>query len=262
METGPSLEQRLLREPLPGAEPPRGRAAFPLLATLLVSLFIAYHLLAVGIHSAPPGGPVPSLQTFFDRHFRTVDYIRAAGIARSWQVFAPDAPRVNAFVRVLVEGTDGEVWDLGHDILGRRQYPYLFYDRIAKINRQMLRRKDYRLTYAGWVCRDWERMHGGEAARAVRLLPVRTRVPPPGRGGYDPRGLDVEEAAPETFPCESTLHGQLPPSLRARYGLPPVAATFRDVPARTWWGRRAPAGVADESGVVTTAPDRSQEPLE
>ncbi len=246
MESSPSLEQRLLRDPVPRDEPTSGRTASAVLTAIGVSLFIAYHLIAVGVHSAPPGGPIPSLQAFFDRHLRTGDYLRAAGIARSWQVFAPDPPRVNAFVRVLVEGVDGEVWDLGHDMLGRRQYPYLFYDRMAKINRQMLRRKDYRLTYAGWVCRDWERTHGGEAARAVRLVPIRTRVPPPGGAGYDPRGLDVDEAAPEVFPCASTPHGQLPPGLRARYGLPPVAATLRDTGADP-----APAAL-----------ERTSEPLE
>ena len=260
METGRSLEERLLRDPLPHATQRGWRASYTFSGAILISLFIAYHLTAVLIHSAPGTGAV-SLQAFLNRHAHTGDYLRAAGIARSWAVFAPDAPRQNTFARVLVEGSDGQEWDLGHEVLGRRRHPYLFYDRMAKINRQMLRRKEYRLSYAGWVCREWERSHGGEPARAVRLVTIRTRVPSPAQAyltmGYAPRGLEVDEATPEVYPCASTPHGQLPASLRARYGLPPIAATFREVPRRTWSGR---GGGARDAELADTPSDSTDPP--
>jgi hypothetical protein len=80
--------------------------------------------------------------------------------------------------------------------------------------------------------------------------------------GYAPLGLEIEEATPEVYPCASTPHGQLPASLRARYGLPPAAATFRDVPRRTWWLRdeRRDAGSADPALDPTERP--ASEPIE
>lgn len=235
------LDQGLLQDPIPEGKRPDRHQGYPGRATVLVSLFIAFHLVAVLVHSAPPSPALGPLQAFLNRHAHTGDYLRAAGIARSWAVFAPDAPRHNVFIRVLVEGADGQEQDLGHEPFGRRQYPYFFYDRMGKINREMLRKKPYRLSYAGWVCREWERRHAGEPAREVRLVPIRTRVPAPAEAyksmGYAPRGLEVEEAPAEVFPCASTQHGQLPARLRARYGLPTQGAAFRDVPRRSWAGR-------------------------
>jgi hypothetical protein len=169
-------------------------------------------------------------------------------------VFAPDAPQRNLFTRVVVVDGSGREWDVGHDILGRRTYPYLLYDRMAKINRQMLRQQQYLLPYAGWVCRDWERGHGGEAARAVRLLPIYSRIPTPEVAyrtmGYSPAGLNFEEALPETFECRTIPHCQMPPYLRARMGLPPQGTAFRDVARRSWAARTAsgPSEVMDPSG--------------
>ena len=251
METDRSLEQSLLHDRPPADAPSKpwpGHSG--LLGTVLVSIFIAYHLVAVLVHSAPPSSALGPLQAALNRHIQTGEYLRGAGIARNWAVFAPDAPRHNLFTRVLVEGADGQEHDLGHEPFGRRNYPYLFYDRMGKINREMLRKKPYRLSYAGWVCRDWERRHGGEPARAVRLVPIRTRVPAPTQAyaamGYAPRGLDIEEATPDVYPCASTVHGQLPARLRVRYDLPTAGTTFQDVPRRSWSGRGGAALGATE----------------
>jgi hypothetical protein len=258
VETGRSLEDRLLRDPIPPDTAAGRRATYSVTSAVLISVFIAYHLTAVLVHSAPASTVTSPLQTFLNRHAQTGEYLRAAGIARSWAVFSPDAPRQNVFTRVVVDGADGQEWDLGHEPFGRRVYPYLFYDRMGKINREMVRKKPYRLSYAGWVCREWERTHGGQPARAVRLIMIRTRVPSPEQSyasmGYTPRGLQVEEAAPEIYPCASTPHGQLPPSLRARYGLPPGTTVFQDLPRRTWSRTGAGGELAD------TPPDAADRP--
>jgi hypothetical protein len=264
------LAEALLHAPLAADDEPERPWAYPMVEMVALSVFIAFHLLAVLFLSAPPSDAVRPIQRMLDRHAHAGAYLRTAGIARNWGVFAPDPARQNAFTRVLVEARDGQEWDLGHEALGRRRYPYLFYDRLAKINRLMLRRADYRLSYAAWVCRGWERDHAGEPARAVRLVAIRTRVPSPAQAyvamGYDPRGLDVEESPPEVHVCATTPHGQLPPDLRARYGLPGPALVFRDMARDTWWDRRARAsGAPSEAGVtahVDPTERSSAEPLE
>lgn len=236
------LEQRLLHDPIPDDDEPGRPWAYSGMALVVLSLFIAYHLTAVLVHTMPASEGSRALQAVLARRAETENYLGAIGITWLWGVFAPEPPTRNVFTRVLVESADGQEWDLGHEILGRRSYPYLFYDRMAKINRQMLRQREYLRIYAGWVCRSWELGHGGEAARTVRLAPVFTQVPAPSaafaRMGYEPRGLDVVEAEKEVFPCASTAHGQLPPRLRARHGLAaPAPGSFRDVPRRSWVAR-------------------------
>lgn len=248
-----SLEQRLLRDPIPDDDQPGRRWSAPGRTLLVLSVFIAYHLLAVLAHSLPASGARP-FRAWLARVVQTESYLGATGISWSWGVFAPDPPRRNVFTRVVVVDRDGQEWDLGHDIVGRRRYPYLVYDRMAKINRQMLRQKEYLLPYAGWVCREWERTHGGEGARAARLLPIYSRIPPPEVAyltmGYSPTALNFEEALPEIFECSTIPHGQLPPRLRARFGLPPQGTAFRDVARRSWAARGAPGAseLVDASG--------------
>jgi len=251
---GPSsLEQRLLHGPIPDDDEPGRRWSAAPRTLLVLSVFIAYHLLAVLAHSLPAPGARP-LRAWLERVAETESYLGATGISWSWGVFAPDPPQRNVFTRVVVVDAGGQEWDLGHDILGRRTYPYLLYDRMAKINRQMLRQKQYLLPYAGWVCRDWERAHGGEGARTVRLLPITSRIPAPEVAyrtmGYSPSGLDLTEARPENFECATIPHGQIPPRLRARFGLPPQGTAFRDVARHSWAARGAPgpAEAVDASG--------------
>ncbi|HKZ05252.1 MAG TPA: hypothetical protein VJU81_07250 [Methylomirabilota bacterium] len=248
-----SLEQRLLHDRIPDDDQPGRRWSASRRTLLVLSLFIAYHLLAVLAHSLPAPGARP-LRAWLARVAETESYLGATGISWSWGVFAPDPPRRNLFTRVVVVDGSGQEWDLGHDIVGRRAYPYLVYDRMAKINRQMLRQKQYLLPYAGWVCREWERGHGGEGARTVRLLPIYSRIPAPEVAyrtmGYSPAGLNVEEALPEIFECPTIPHGQLPPRLRARLGLPPQGTAFREVARRSWAARGTPgsAEVVEASG--------------
>ena len=243
MPEASSLEQRLLHDPIPDDDEPGRRWSAPPRTLLVLSVFIAYHLLAVLAHSFPAPGARP-FQAWLGRVAETDSYLGATGISSSWGVFAPDPPQRNVFTRVIVVDAKGQEWDLGHDILGRRAYPYLLYDRMAKINRQMLRQKQYLLPYAGWVCRAWERGHGGEGARAVRLLPIYSRIPAPEVAyrtmGYSPAGLDIVEARPEIFECATIPHGQLPPRLRARLGLPAQGTVFREVARRGWAARGAP----------------------
>ena len=277
-ETPPSgLAQGLLHEAVPEPERPR-TWAYPWWGIALVSLFVAYHATVLLVHNLPNKGLSKDLHKWFnDPHevellgktrkpslaMRT--YMRATGNSQSWAMFAPNPHRSNTFMKVMVKDADGEVWDLKHDIYGRRRYPYLFYDRMGKINRRIIEQKGYRRHYAAWVCREWERTHGGEPAEEIQFVKMWTRVPPPQKliaqaqgnplkMGYDPMELKLFQRKEDAVRCRITQHAQLPDYLRERYGLPPLEneSTFKPVRVRTWWDKKQ---TADQSKKAKTLLD-------
>jgi hypothetical protein len=168
-------------------------------------------------------------------------------------MFAPNPHRSNIFMRVLVRDAAGEVYDLKHDIYGKRTYPYLFYDRMGKVNRRIVDQKGYRRHYAAWVCREWERTHGGEAADEVIFVKLWTKIPHPNevikrfkdKGwdlrymGYHPLELKLNEREADTFRCSTNRQAQLPNYLRERYGLPLTDEdAFRGLNVRTWYQKQ------------------------
>jgi hypothetical protein len=224
---------------------------------LRVSLFVAFHAVTLLVYtfSSPSAGLSSTLHRLSAEYTQMDGYMRVAGNATSWGMFAPDVSRLNSFVRVFVEDDRGSVWDLRHDIYGRRRYPYLLYDRLGKVNRRLLDRR-LRPAYAAWVCRDWERTHHGDLPRAVRLVTVSTRIPSPDeayrRMGYDPMSLDLNQEPAETFECASIPNGRLPSSLRARVQLPGgPGEAFQNVSVRTW--RTARQGLTQSPDAVGDA---------
>lgn len=237
------LSRSLLDEPpvpQPGAQASSSRFAYRWWGKLLVSAFIAYHVAVLLVHNLPNKGLSHRLYGLFNKHLAMNDYMRATGSSQSWAMFAPNPHRSNFFMKVFVKDADGDEWDMKHDIYGKRHYPYLFYDRMGKINRRIISQKGYRRPYAAWVCREWERTHGGTPAEEVRFVKTWTRIPPPRAVframGYDPMELHVYEREQETIRCRTARNAQLPPELRARYGLPEDSGTrFLKAYGRTWW---------------------------
>jgi hypothetical protein len=206
-----------------------------------VSTFIAYHLFCLFADNIPNKGMIREFVEFANKQMGARQYFRATGNSQGWGMFAPNPYRSNVFMRVLVEDRNGEVWDLAHDMYGRRSYPYFFYDRIGKINRRIYGGKGYLNPYAAWVCREWARSHDGETPKEVRFVKLKTVIPAPHKvtRGYDPMKLPLDEEESDTHRCESIPHGQLPNELRERYGFPPLPEDeFRDVHYRTWWDRQ------------------------
>lgn len=251
----------ILHEPIPDDDAPGRRWAYPWWGMVIVSAFVLYHVTILLVHNLPGGGLAKGLHAWFNKHAHMSAYMRATGNTQSWAMFAPNPHRSNTFMRVFVKDKDGEIWDLKHDIYGRRNYPYLFYDRIGKINRRIVDQKGYRRYYAAWVCRDWERTHGGESAVEVQFVKLWTQVPPPEkvfgfrdkRGlpgwlvGYDPMGLHLHQREEETVRCATTRQAQLPNYLRQRYGLPEAPENhFLPLQARTWWDKQQSKQRADE----------------
>jgi hypothetical protein len=253
-ESVEQLADRLLHQPPPNPGiadqapcRPRRPDLLDKLEAAILSFFIGFHVTMLLVYSSPGDGVGATVRDFFNRHLEMDAYMAATGNATRWEMFAPDPPVVNPYTRVLVEDRRGRVQDLGHEVFGRRSYPYLFFDRLHKINAWGLSARQNRAMYAAWQCREWERAHGGEPAARVRLVRFMTEIPAPevayATGGYQPTLLDVQVLSDELFECGSIPHGQLPPSLRARYGLPPAPeGRFKDVEFTTW--RQRVAGAA------------------
>ena len=266
------LAHGLLHAPEPEPERPR-KWAYANWAIVLVSLFVAYHATVLLVHNLPNKGLSKGLHKWFNEPHEVEmfgktwkptlamrTYMTATGNTQSWAMFAPNPHRSNTFMKVMVKDQSGEVWDMAHDIYGRRRYPYLFYDRMGKINRRIIEQKGYRRHYAAWVCREWERTHGGEAPIEVQFVKMWTRVPPPEKlikeaggnplkMGYDPMELKLFQREEDAVRCRTTRHAQLPNTLRERYGLPLLEnedRVFRPVIHRTWWDKKETADRAKE----------------
>lgn len=257
----PSLVQTLLHQPVDAEEArTERRSIYARGLQLLATLFIVYHGAILLVHNLPSKGLAKGIQKVFDKEpklwppsqaqfgLHASRYWQASGNTQSWAMFAPNPHRSNIFMKVLVKDKDGEIWDLKHDIYGKRTYPYLWYDRMGKINRRIIDQKGYRRHYAAWVCREWEKEHGGESAEEVQFIKMWTRIPPPQavferaggnifRMGYDPMQLELHQREEDTIRCRTTRLAQLSPELRERYGLPPAESErhFKDLDMRTWW---------------------------
>ena len=241
------LAQALLHRPVATDDQPGRRWCYRGLMQLVATLFILYHGVILLVHNLPSKGLANGVQKVLNEKLQADEYWRATGNTQSWAMFAPNPHRSNIFMKVLVEDANGEVWDLKHDIYGKRSYPYLWYDRMGKINRRLVDQKGYRRHYAAWVCRQWEKDHEGEPAVEVRFVKMWTSIPTPQavwkraegnffKLGYDPMELHLHEREEDTIRCRTTRQAQLPNYLRERYGLPPKPDNyFLEAHDRTWW---------------------------
>ncbi|MFO7561002.1 MAG: hypothetical protein R6X02_00035 [Enhygromyxa sp.] len=240
-----ALAESLLRsEPSPSERRPNSRWAYPLGAMLLVSLFVLYHASVLLVWNLPGKGIVKDFHSGFLKHVKGYEYFRGARLNQSWSMFAPNPNRTNNFVHVYVRDQDGVDWDFEQDIWEENRYPYIWYDRRGKINRRIDGKKHFQRIYGAWVCREWERMHGGESAKSVTFIRRVTRVPPAdvviAKGGWDQWNAPSKQVEQETVTCKTVAHGTLPNELRERYGLPLIDedSEFIPVKQRTWWDQR------------------------
>jgi hypothetical protein len=159
-------------------------------------------------------------------------------------MFAPNPNRTNNFVMVHVRDQHDREWDFEQDIWEEHRYPYFWYDRRGKVNRRIDGKKQFQRIYGAWVCREWERMHGGEAAKSVTFKRRITTVPEAqeviDNGGWDQWQAESKVVEQETVTCKTIPHGTLPNSLRERYGLPLIDEDehFIEVKNQTWWDKQ------------------------
>jgi hypothetical protein len=238
------LNHSLLEAEPVASERRSGRWAYPLGAMLLVSVFVLFHTAALLIWNLPGKGLTASFHRGFLERTHGDDYFRATRLTQSWSMFAPNPNRTNNFVQVFVTDHEGQVWDFEQDIWEEDRYPYVFYDRRGKVNRNIDGKKHSQRIYGAWVCREWERIHGGEQAKSVTFIKRWTVVPRAEevikKGGWKQWEAPYKQAEQETVTCKTVVQGTLPNELRERYGLPLIdeEKEFRPVVQRTWWDQR------------------------
>ncbi|MFO7561003.1 MAG: hypothetical protein R6X02_00040 [Enhygromyxa sp.] len=236
----PLHESLLHAAPVRSERAPGRRWAYPLWSLLLTSVFVLYHAAVLLVWNGPGQDLAKPFQASFLAGVHGHAYFFATRNDQSWAMFAPNPDRTNNFIKVFVIDQRGEIWDFGQDIWAEDRYPYLFYDRRGKVNRNIDGKKHLQRIYGAWVCREWERQHQGERARAVRFVKWWTQVPEPElvlqNRGWDAWAAPYKEFVQETITCEAVAHGTLPNHLRARYKLAPIdeAAEFTPVEIPTW----------------------------
>ena len=265
--TDPALAEALLRAPPRVVAPDGRRWAYKPLGMALASLFVLYHVVVLLQHTTPSNGLATQFSKALGEGLKAGQYMRAASSVQSWSMFAPNPHRSNMFLQVFVELEDGDVLDLKHDMYGRREYPYMFYDRMGKINRRLIEQDRYQRHYAAWVCREWALAHDGKPPVRVQFVKMWTKVPHPSRvipnGGFDPMQLKLTKEQMPGVECATTVHAQIPDDIRARHGLPPLEpGVFRNVIIQTWWDKaEVRAKTIERRRAIATPVDSPDNPV-
>jgi hypothetical protein len=215
---------------------PRDRAplSYGRLGRLLIGGLVAFHLASVAAWLMPDKDSTRA----FRRPARDAigTWIRNTTTTQSWGMFAPNPPRANVFLKVLVTDPAGEVWDLGKDVYApeSKPIPWIWNNRQRKMNRRIIGGESgpnnwYRRWYARYECRQWALDHGGETPDKVELVKMSYRIPPPektrAQGHYKAeQRLETHghQKVLHTERCATAVMGQLSNEIRARHGLPLV----------------------------------------
>ncbi len=240
----PPLHETLLAAPpVPSERAPDRRWAYGLAPTLLATAFLLYHTTVLLVWNTPHKGLLKQFHSTYLKQVKGYEYFKGTRQTQSWGMFAPNPNRTNVFIQVFVEDQDGELWDFEQDIWAEDRYPYIWYDRRGKVNRNLDGKKHYQRIYGAWACREWERIHAGEAPKSVTFIKRWTRVPNHrdiiAQGGWDQWAAESIQKEQETITCKTVVHGTLPNELRERYGLPLIDEDqdFRPVVSRSWWDK-------------------------
>jgi hypothetical protein len=166
-------------------------------------------------------------------------WLSGTATSQSWEMFAPNPPRSNQFMKTVVVEEDGDRWDLRNNAFEDRPNPWIINDRMRKMHRRMVGKGKWYLRY--WVnyhCREWA-LRTGEMPKEVQIWSLVTRIPSPeavnywqpkklkGRKDpsgaitgrpYDPRKLNVKETHVQTHPCGKDA--RIPVVMLERWGLP------------------------------------------
>jgi hypothetical protein len=226
-----------------GWETPPGGFAYGPLGRLLAGGVVAYHLAGLSAWVLPQKYSLETFRIEAREPFKW--WIRTTHTTQSWSMFAPNPPKSNLFLKVLVHA-DGEAWDVNTDVYACFDedstpeicdavfpMPWLSYTRQRKINRRVAGSEGgggawYQKWHARWYCREWAREHGGAAPDRVDLIKVTYRIPKPEdvakNGAYDPRTRYLEahqEKKIYTAHCKHTPFGRLDNEQRAQIGLGP-----------------------------------------
>ncbi len=168
-------------------------------------------------------------------------WLRMTQTTQGWKMFAPNPPRSNRFLKVLVTDEYGEVWDMRTDIYAdeNRPLPWIWYTRQRKINRRIGGSEGgkgswYQKWHARYYCREWQKTHDGEVPRKVELINITYPIPTPAyvfkNGPYDPKARLAKmgkEKVVYTAKCRTEVGAQLVNEVRARHGIEPAEIQIR-----------------------------------
>jgi hypothetical protein len=200
----------------------------------VISALMVWHVTAVSVWLTPAKD---SLKTWRgDARKVFLKWLTVTQTDQGWGMFAPNPPRTNVFLKVLVTDQDGEVYDLKTDVYApeRKPIPWIWNDRMRKMNRRIIGGESgnsqwYRKWYARYVCRQWALEHEGQGPKKVELVKMWYRMPSPENtwrfGWYVPEDRLTRDGAEKleyTEHCKRTVMGQLPNVVRERHGLPPL----------------------------------------
>jgi hypothetical protein len=170
-------------------------------------------------------------------------WLETTQTTQGWRMFAPNPPRSNQFLRVIVTDAQGEAWDMRTDVYAEEQrpLPWIWYTRQRKINRRISGSEGghgnwYQKWHARWFCRQWQLDHEGELPQKVELVKITYPIPTPEyvfeNGPYDPMQRLAQlgkEKVIYTAECKTEVGAQTPDVIRERNGLPPS-----DIEVRRW----------------------------
>jgi hypothetical protein len=206
--------------------------AYGPLGRLLVGGLLVWHISAVAVWLLPDKDCLSSLRG--PAHKAVGTWLRTTSTEQGWGMFAPNPPRSNVFMKVLVTDADGHVWDRKTDVYAEEQkpIPWIWNTRLRKMNRRIIGGESgptgwYQKWYARWECRQWAREHGGLMPTKVELVKVWYSIPSPEQthhNGYyvaeDLLARTGHEKVAYTADCHTEVQGQLPNFIRERDGLP------------------------------------------
>jgi hypothetical protein len=220
----PVVDAHSGRPPAPWAYHPGGR--------MLVGFLVVYHVTAIAFWELPEKDCVSTFRIKGREAFST--WVLTTQTDQQWGMFAPNPPRHNVFMRIVLTDENGEQWDMRSDVYApeRMPIPWIWNDRMRKMNRRVIGGESgkgdwYQKWYARFLCREWARTHRGVMPQKVELFKLTYKMPSPEmvakQGWYVPAKLLHDTGREErqyTEKCASAVHGQLPNFIRERHGIP------------------------------------------
>lgn len=139
--------------------------------------------------------------------------------SQRWNMFAPNPPRSNNFMKTIVVEADGTRWDLQNNAFSYRPFPWIWNDRMRKMQRRMVDKGKWYLKYwANFHCREWM-LHSEAMPERIEIYKLTTQIPSPeqvhSKGWYNPSKLKVKETLVEKHDCPADM----PVFMKRRYGL-------------------------------------------
>ena len=219
----------------------RPRLAYGPMGRTVVILFTLYHIGAVISTQFPAKDSWSTFRKDNSKVFS--NWLQTTQTTQGWGMFAPNPPRRNVFLRIMVTDEDGETYDLNSDVYACFMpdatdevcdavypMPWIWYSRHGKMNRRIGGSEGghgswYQKWHSRYICRHWERERG-HLPEKVELYKVTYPIPSPKyvreHGAYDPKTQYNRKGSHKkihTTICKTAPLGQMSNEARARHGM-------------------------------------------